>query len=138
MAFYRLFLYVPEESCFAFRIRLCPDREQLGTVAAPTAVISLSSDEALSLCLAELGVTGYSRFRDDTLAGPRFDYIQNTPEDIVAAIRAKPFSSVSHVTLIAKDTPPSEMRRRLDSLREKIPDTVEIVEPAETSSVRLL
>lgn len=128
--FYRLFLYVPEESRFRFRIRLCPDSEQSGALAGPTAVISASRDEPLTLCLRELGVTGYSRFRDDTPDGPLFEYSERTPEDIVASINAQPLSTVSQVTLIAADTPIGEMRRRLASLRTKAGGSVEIVGPA--------
>jgi len=128
--FHRIFLYVPEDQRFSFRLRLCPDLEQPGAGTGPTAVISSVGAEPLSLCLRELGVTGYSRYRDETPAGPRFECRECTPEEIVASLKTQPLSSVAHVTLIAAETSIDEMKRRMTLLRAKAGDSLEIEEPA--------
>ena len=127
--FYLLFLYVPEDAPnFAFRIRLRPDPEQLCASTEPTVMISLSGDEEeLTRCLIVLGVTGYSPFHAETSDGPILEYIERTPTDIVASMRAKPLSGVNHLTLIAKDTTTDTMCSRLNSLLGMVSDSIEIV-----------
>ena len=134
--FYRLFLYTPEDSRFAFRVRVCPDIEQARGRDEPTGVISSSSLESLTLCLRELGVTGYSRWPDqvsDTvfaLIAPKLEYHESSPEAIVASLTSHPLSRVAHVTLIAANTSASEMKRRIAGLRVKAPESLVIEEPA--------
>jgi len=103
--FHRIFLYVPEDQRFRFRLRLCPDAEQPGAFRGPTAIISAVNDEPLGLCLRELGVTGYSRYCDETAYGPRFEYSERSPDEIIASLRTQPLSSVAQVTLVATEAP---------------------------------
>ncbi len=134
--FYRLFLYTPEESQFAFRIRVCPDIEQAHGRHEPTAVISSASLEALAVCLRVLGVTGYSRWPDQVgdrasfSFAPELEYHECPPEGIVAALSSRPLSGVAHVTLIAADTSTSEMKRRIAGLTAMAPESVIIEETA--------
>ena len=126
--FHRLFLYVPEDSQFSFRLRVSPDMEQVGGRAGPTAVISFLTAEPLGLCLRELGVTGYSRYLDETSEGPVAEYRECMPDEIVAFLRTQPLSPVAHVTLIAANTPIGEMKRRLASLKRKADQFMQIEE----------
>jgi len=129
--FHWLFLYVPEGSRFAFRLRVCADIDQRGARLEPTAVVSFRSGDPLALCLSELGVTGYSHWLDETQGGvPKFSYHECTPDQIVASLESQPLPRVAHVTLIAPDTPIAEMKRRIASLREKVGRCLEIEEPA--------
>jgi hypothetical protein len=128
--FHRLFLYVPEDSRFRFRLRVNPDLEQPGARAGPTAVISSPNAEPLGLCLEELGVTGYSRYSGETAEGPTSEYQECTREEIVVSLETQPLSRVAHVTLIAANTPIAEMKRRVASLRAKAGDSLQIEEPA--------
>jgi hypothetical protein len=115
--YHRLFLYPPEDSRFVLRLRVVPDAGQAGTRTDPTAVVSLRTLQPLETCLRDLGVTGYFRFFDETPAGPLFEYVPCAVEEILAALKQRPVSGVTHATLAATDSTIAEMKRRVASLR---------------------
>jgi hypothetical protein len=126
--FHRVFLFVPADSGFALRLLVCPDSGQRRARTEPTAIISSRSADLLSLCVTELGVTGYARWLGEKADVPMFSYRECAAAEIVAQLTSRPLSLLAQVTLIAADTSIGEMRRRVASLRKKAGDSLDIYE----------
>jgi hypothetical protein len=126
--FHRVFLVVEDDRGASFKLFVWPDSEQRQGRTGPTVVISCMNNELLGLCMAELGITGYSHFLGETACGPLSSYHECPAEEMVARLKSAPLSPLAQVTLIAVGTMIGEMKRRVAVLREKAGGSLHIEE----------